>query len=85
MFEEAFQQVQHIAEDLYDHVIRRWGNIPFAQSSVYDFVWSDEFLSVCHHLDDVEKGQIRILILQHFRVKPWPWYPRSISDSPFER
>lgn len=85
MFDEALRQAVHFAEDVYDKVIRRWGNIPFAQSTVYDYVWSDDFTELCYHLDEQQRGQIRLQIMEQFRVKPWPWYPLPSSDSPFER
>lgn len=84
MFEEALQQVVHFAEYTYDRVIRRWGNVQFARSTVYDFVWSEEFLLLCHQLDDRERGAIRLHVMELFRVKPWSWYLSS-SDPPHER
>lgn len=82
-FCEALAQSLAIAEDIYDHVIRRWGNIKFAQSSVYDWVWSDDFESRFQHLNELERGKIRIHLLGHFRVKPWPWYrnPQSYQSN----
>lgn len=75
MFEQILEQALAIAEKAYDGVIRRWGNIPFAQSTIYDWVWSDEFSHLCCSLTELEKGRIRIKIMQAFGVRPWPWYP----------
>ena len=74
MFEEALQQATHFAEHAYDYVIRRWGNVQFARSTVYDYVWSEDFQSLCHHLDEQQRGQIRLQVMAQFRVKPWSWY-----------
>lgn len=82
MFEEALQQAVRFAEHAYDGVIRRWGNVQFARSTVYDYVWSEDFLHLCHHLDDRERGEIRLHVMEQFRVKPWSWY---IGDSSYER
>lgn len=82
MFEQLFQQALHIAEDAYDHVIRRWGNTHFARSTVYDWVWSEDFLLMSHALNERERGQLRIMILERFYVKPWPWYSSSYSTYP---
>ncbi|HEY9838911.1 MAG TPA: hypothetical protein V6D23_00545 [Candidatus Obscuribacterales bacterium] len=84
MFEESLQQAIRFAEHTYDHVIRRWGNAQFARSTVYDFVWSDDFHLLCHQLDDRQRGQIRIQVMEQFRVKPWSWY-LSPSEPPYER
>jgi hypothetical protein len=68
-------QALKIAEQTYDQVIRRWGNIPFAQSSVYDWVWSEDFCRLCMSLSETDKGQIRLHILHAFGVRPWSWHP----------
>lgn len=85
MFEEALQQAMAFAEQIYDYVIRRWGNIKFAQSSVYDWIWSDEFQHLCHGMDPQAQGRLRILIMKHFHVKPWPWYSSHNNNFPMER
>lgn len=85
MFEEVLQHTLAYAEEIYDKVIRRWGNIKFAQSSVYDWIWSDEFLHFCHEMDPITQGQLRLLIMENFNVKPWPWYPTHNSDPTLER
>ncbi len=85
MFEEALRQAFAFAEHAYDRVIRRWGNVQFARSTVYDYVWSEDFLLLCEHLDDRERGQIRVQIMEQFQVKAWPWYPLTRPEYPYER
>lgn len=82
MFDEVLLEAIAFAEYLYDQVIRRWGNKKFAQSSVYDWVWSEDFLHFCQRLNHHEQGQLRILIMQKFHVKPWPWYSVRHTDPP---
>jgi hypothetical protein len=81
-FESVLAQMLSYAEHLYDQVIRRWGNVPFAQSSVYEWVWSDDFRALCLPLDDLAIGQIRLLVMDAFGVKPWPWCPPSRMRMP---
>ena len=69
----VLKQSLSVAEERYDQVIRRWGNVSFAQSLVYDWVWSEEFKQICADLNDMEIGQIRLFIMQRFGVKPYPW------------
>lgn len=85
MFEDALRQAIHFAEHAYDRVIRRAGNVQFARSTVYDYVWSEDFQLLCHHLDELERGQIRLQVMEQFHVKPWSWYPLTRLDPPFER
>ncbi len=82
MFEQILEQALKIAEEAYDGVIRRWGNIPFARSTVYNWVWSEEFCLLCHALSESDKGRIRLSIMKVFGVRPWPWYPRSCQENP---
>lgn len=84
-FDEAMREAIHLAERLYDQVIRRWGNVHYARSSVYDWVWSEEFLQLYCSLNEVEQGQLRISVLRRFHVKPWPWYSPHSQEPPFER
>lgn len=85
MFEQILEQALRIAEAAYDRVIQRWGNIPFAQSTVYDWVWSDEFSQLCCSLTELEKGRIRIHVMEVFNVRPWPWYsPLQLPIPPQE-
>lgn len=81
--ENLLKHIVSIAEDAYDHVIRRWGNIKFAQSTVYDWLWSEEFDSLCQHLSTMTKGQIRIIVLRRFGVKPWPWFSQASTPYHF--
>lgn len=61
-------------EQIYDRVIRRWGNIYFAQSSVYEWVWSEDFDDLTEQLDSKIRGQLRMIVLRRFRIRPWPWF-----------
>ncbi|MBT9544728.1 MAG: hypothetical protein IV090_05015 [Candidatus Sericytochromatia bacterium] len=83
MFDQTLIQALRTAEQTYDRVIRRWGNIPFAQSCVYDWVWSEEFCLLCHALSEIEKGRVRVYIMHAFGVHPWPWH-RQPSPPPRE-
>ncbi|PKL78171.1 MAG: hypothetical protein CVV27_03755 [Candidatus Melainabacteria bacterium HGW-Melainabacteria-1] len=85
MFEEALQQAIHFAEYTYDRVIRRWGNVQFARSTIYEYVWSEEFLLLCEQLDERQRGQIRLQVMAQFHIKPWSWYPLSRMEPPYER
>jgi len=82
LFEQILNQALQRAETSYDQVIRRWGNIPFAQSTVYDWVWSEEFVQLCEDLTELETGCLRIRILEIFGVRPWPWYSSSRLQGP---
>lgn len=84
-FDEALREAIHLAERLYDQVVRRWGNVHYARSSVYDWVWSEEFSKLYCSLSEVEQGQLRISVLRRFQVKPWPWYASHSQDPPLER
>lgn len=83
MFEEVLPEALHYAEQLYDRVVRRWGNVKFAQSCVYDWIWSDEFRHLSHCMDERERGHLRLAIMKQFHVKPWPWF--SSPDPSLER
>ncbi len=66
-----------ITEQIYDRVIRRWGNRHFAQSSVYDWIWSEDFECATLQLDAKTRGLLRVLIMRRFRIRPWPWFSGS--------
>jgi len=84
VFEEAQKEALRFAERIYDQVIRRWGNVSYAQSNVYDWIWSEDFLNLYKHLNEVERGQLRVIVMQRFRVKPWPWYPSQRHEPPLD-
>ena len=81
--ENLLNHIIRTAEEAYDYVIKRWGNIKFAQSTVYDWLWSEDFDILCSHLCDLTKGHIRLVVLQRFGVKPWPWYPQTSTPHHF--
>lgn len=85
MFEKALDHALHEAEHTYDKVVRRWGSVPFAESTLYDWVWSEEFSLRFAELDERELGVLRILVLRRFQVKPWPWHPVFRRDAARER
>lgn len=72
--ERIFKDLLATTEQIYDRVIRRWGNVYFAQSSVYDWVWSEDFDYATLQLDSKTQGQLRMLVMRHFRIRPWPWF-----------
>lgn len=78
-YENHLGHILSYAEDLYDKVVKRWGNTHFARSTLYDWVWSDEFTELVRDLDERQKGTARIYVLHHFRVKPWPWHRSDVS------
>lgn len=84
-FDKVLDEALYYAEITYDKVVRRWGNIPFAQSTVYDWIWSEEFLQLAHELNEQEKGHVRIQVLKTFRIRPWPWYSTPHSENSLER
>lgn len=73
MWQDLFNDVVEEAERVYDRVIRRWGNPYFAQSTLYEWIWSERFDAYCTHLSASQQGALRLALMKHFRIKPWPW------------
>lgn len=61
------------AEYIYDTTIRRWGNIKYAQSCVYNYVWSEHFKKILKNLSELQQGEIRVKVMNTFGVKIWSW------------
>ena len=76
-YELMLKKAIQFAEQIYDKIVRRWGNVNYARSSIYDWVWSEDFEVFSQCLSERERGAMRMQILSHFQVKPWPWYPSS--------
>jgi len=79
--ERILKDLLAITEQIYDRVIRRWGNIHFARSTVYDWVWSEDFDYVTTHLDAKTRGQLRVIVMRRFRIRPWPWFSGPTQQS----
>jgi hypothetical protein len=75
MWHELFKEVVKEAEYVYDRVVRRWGNPHFAQSTLYEWIWSERFDEYSAHLSPTQQGALRLALMKHFRIKPWPWSP----------
>ena len=73
MWHDLFDEVVDEAESVYDRVVRRWGNPYFAQSTLYEWIWSERFDAHCDHLSAEQQGALRLALMKHFRIKPWPW------------
>lgn len=75
MWHDLFNEVVKEAEYVYDRVVRRWGNPYFAQSTLYEWIWSERFEEYAAHLSPTQQGALRLALMKHFRIKPWPWSP----------
>lgn len=82
MWQELLNDIIQDAEFLYDRVVRRWGNPHFAQSTLYDWIWSEQFDAQCAHLPPRQQGALRVALMKHFRIKPWPWAPDISPQHP---
>lgn len=79
MWQELFNDVIKDAEYIYDRVVRRWGNPHFAQSTLYDWIWSEQLAEQCAHLSPCDQGALRVALMKHFRIKPWPWANEQVN------
>ncbi len=81
MWQARFDEALKEAEYVYDRVVKRWGNTHFARSTLYDWIWSEHFETYCAALSPREQGALRIAVMEHFRVKPWPWHTPKQAEN----